>query len=114
MRDLVDMKCVPCRGGVPKLTEIETRELHTLVSNWDIVDRDGILRLEREFPFQDFTGAFDFTNKVGKLALNVDHDPAIVTGYNQTTVTWWTHSARGLHRNDFIMAARTDQLYNQG
>ena len=114
MRDLAEMNCVPCRGEVPKLSEIEVRELHPLVSDWNTIDRDGIQRLERVFPFQNFKQALDFTNKVGGIAELEDHHPSILTEYKQTTICWWTHSIGGLHRNDFIMAARTDRLFNQG
>jgi len=111
MRDLADMKCVPCRGEVPGLSEIEIRELHPLVSHWKIVDREGIPILERVFPFKNFSQSLAFTNKVGEIAEAEGHHPAILTEYKQTTVSWWTHSIKGLHRNDFIMAARTDRLF---
>jgi len=110
MRSLADMQCVPCRGGVPSLSEIEVRELHPLVPDWDVTDVDGIQRLKRVFKFKNFTQALDFTNKVGKISEAEKHHPAIMTEWGKVTITWWTHAIKGLHRNDFIMAARVDQI----
>ena len=111
MRDLAQMACVPCRGGVPALSEIEIRELHPLISGWDVIDQDGIPVLEGVFSFKNFSHALKFTNKVGEIAEAEDHHPTLITEWGKVTVRWWTHSIKGLHRNDFIMAARTDGLY---
>ena len=72
--------------------------------------REGINRLERNFEFPDFVQAMAFTNQVGVLAEEEDHHPAILTEWGRVTVTWWTHKIRGLHRNDFVAAAKTDTL----
>jgi 4a-hydroxytetrahydrobiopterin dehydratase len=74
------------------------------------VERDGIQRLEQAFNFPDFADALVFTNAVGALAEQESHHPALLTEWGSVTVTWWTHKIRGLHQNDFIMAAKTDQL----
>jgi 4a-hydroxytetrahydrobiopterin dehydratase len=74
------------------------------------VERDGIQRLERAFNFPDFADALVFTNAVGDLAEQEGHHPALLTEWGSVAVTWWTHKIRGLHQNDFIMAAKTDQL----
>ena len=105
------MSCVPCRGGVPRLSEIEIRELHPLVAGWEVIEREGFQRLERVFSFNNFSQALEFTNMVGEIAEAEDHHPAILTKWGKVTITWWTHSIKGLHRNDFIMAARTNELY---
>jgi 4a-hydroxytetrahydrobiopterin dehydratase len=76
------------------------------------VEREGIKRLERTFKFKNFVQALAFTNKVGELAEAEGHHPAILTEWGKVTVTWWTHKIRGLHRNDFVMAAKTDRLYS--
>ena len=110
MKSLAEMECVPCRGGVPPLSDIEVRELLNLVSGWEVVIQEGIPQIEKVFSFKNFTQALKFTNQVGEIAEEVDHHPAILTEYGKVTVTWWTHAVKGLHRNDFIMAARTDQL----
>ncbi len=105
------MKCEACRGDVPPLSDEEIAALAPHVPEWRIVEREGIKRLERTFRFADFAHALAFTNKVGALAEAEDHHPAIVTEWGRVTVTWWTHKIRGLHLNDFIMAAKTDRLY---
>jgi len=86
-------------------------ELHPQVPDWQIVERDQIKRLERAFKFKNFVEALQFTNRVGKLAEEEGHHPALLTEWGRVTVTWWTHKIKGLHRNDFIMAAKTDGLY---
>ncbi|GBC78666.1 Putative pterin-4-alpha-carbinolamine dehydratase [bacterium HR08] len=111
MKPLAEMKCEACRGDVPPLSDAEIAALAPQVPEWAIVERDGIKRLERTFRFRDFAQALAFTNKVGELAEAEDHHPAILTEWGRVTVTWWTHKIRGLHRNDFIMAAKTDRLY---
>ena len=110
MRSLAEMQCTPCRGGVPTLSEIEVRELLPLVSGWDVTEADGIQRLARVFEFKNFAQALEFTIKVAEIAEAAGHHPAILTEWGKVTVTWWTHAIRGLHRNDFIMASRVDQL----
>jgi len=111
MATLTEMKCLPCRGGEPTLTDAEIAELHPQVREWEAVEREGTKRLERIFKFRNFAEALTFTDKVGQLAEAEGHHPAILTEWGRVTVTWWTHKIRGLHRNDFIMAAKTDQMY---
>lgn len=110
MSELTSERCVPCRGGVPTLTRAEIAKLKPQVPGWDVVERDGILRLERVFHFPTFAEALAFTNRVGALAEEEGHHPALLTEWGRVTVAWWTHKIRGLHRNDFIMAAKTDRL----
>jgi len=111
MDNLSSLKCVACRGGEPTLTDAEIAELHPQVSEWQVKEIDGINRLERVFKFKNFVQALDFTNKVGATAEEEDHHPLIITEYGRVTVNWWTHVVKGLHKNDFIMAAKTDQLF---
>lgn len=111
MKQLVQMKCVACRRGAPTVTEEEIASFKPQVPRWEIVDRDGIKRLERTFRFDDFSDALRFTNSVGDMGEEEDHHPALLTEWGKVTVTWWTHKIRGLHRNDFVMAAKTDHLY---
>lgn len=96
--------------GEPTVTDNEILELHPQIPDWAIVERDGIRRLERSFKFKNFEEALSFTNKIGKIAEEEGHHPAILTEWGRVTVTWWTHKIKGLHRNDFIMAAKTDRL----
>jgi len=93
------------------MTDAEIEKFHLQVPNWQTIQRDGIKRLERQFKFKDFAKALAFTNKVGQLAEAEDHHPSLLTEWGRVTVTWWTHKIKGLHQNDFIMAAKTDQLY---
>jgi len=95
------------------VTDAEVAELLPQVPDWELVEVDGIRRLTRIFPADDFAQALEFTNAVGELAEAEGHHPALLTEWGRTTVTWWTHKIRGLHRNDFIMAAKTDELYGQ-
>jgi 4a-hydroxytetrahydrobiopterin dehydratase len=110
MTTLTDMKCVACRGGEPTVTPAEMQQLRPQVPEWNVLEVDGILRLERVFRFPDFVAAVAFTNKVADISEQQDHHPRIVTEWGRVTVSWWTHKIRGLHRNDFIMAAKTDGL----
>ena len=113
METLTQMKCVACRKDAPTVTDAEITELHPQVSDWEIVELDGIKRLRRVFSLGDFAQALEFTTKVGELAEEEGHHPALLTEWGKTTVTWWTHKIKGLHRNDFIMAAKTDELMNR-
>ena len=111
MNQLSQMKCVACRGDEPTVTDAEIAQYHPHVPEWQIVERDGIKRLERVFRFRDFAQALAFTNRVGQIAEEEGHHPALLTEWGRVTVAWWTHKIKGLHRNDFIMAAKTDRLY---
>ena len=110
MRTLSAERCVACRRDSPQVTAAEIPELRREIPDWHLVERDGIARLERVFDFPSFADALAFTNRVGALAEKEGHHPALLTEWGRVTVTWWTHKIRGLHRNDFIMAAKTDAL----
>jgi 4a-hydroxytetrahydrobiopterin dehydratase len=110
MESLTTMKCTACREGEPTVTDAEMADLLPQVPQWKVVERTGIKRLERIFKFKDFVQALAFTNRVGAAAEEEGHHPALLTEWGKVTVTWWTHKIRGLHRNDFIMAAKTDRL----
>ncbi len=110
MSELSEMKCTACRGGEPTLTDDQIAELLPQVPDWQVVEREGVKRLERVFEFDNFAQALAFTNKVGDQAEEEGHHPALLTEWGKVTVSWWTHKIGGLHQNDFIMAARTDEL----
>ena len=110
MSTLQESTCTACRADAPRVTNGEIAELKPQIPDWQIVERDGISRLERVFRLRNFAQALDFTNKVGALAEAEGHHPALLTQWGSVTVTWWTHKIRGLHRNDFVMAAKTDRL----
>ena len=114
MEKLVQMKCIACRGDEPPLTDDEIAALLPQTPEWKVVEREGVKRLERRFRFRDFAQALAFTAQLGALAEEEGHHPAILTEWGRVTVTWWTHKIQGLHRNDFIAAAKTDELYTAG
>jgi 4a-hydroxytetrahydrobiopterin dehydratase len=103
-------KCVACRREAPPVSEAELPGLLAEVPDWSVVVRDGVPRLERVFAFPSFAAALAFTNRVGAIAEEEAHHPAITTEWGRVTVVWWTHKIKNLHRNDFIMAAKTDAL----
>jgi len=103
-------KCEVCRVGAPLATESEIAAMKSQLPRWNIAERDGIRRLERAFTFADFAQAMNFTIRVGEMAEQEGHHPALLTEWGRVTVSWWTHKIGGLHRNDFIMAAKTDEL----
>jgi 4a-hydroxytetrahydrobiopterin dehydratase len=101
--------CVPCRGGIPPLTTAEAGAFLTQVPEWTLAD-DG-RRIERSFSFRDFKEALDFVVKVGNLSESEGHHPDISFGWGRVTISWQTKKIKGLHENDFIMAAKTNLLY---
>ena len=110
MSELAQMKCVACRGGEPTLTEEEITALQPDVPEWRVIEVDEVKRLERTFKFKNFIEAVAFTNKIAITAEKEDHHPLIVTEWGRVKIQWWTHKIKGLHKNDFIMAAKTDNL----
>jgi 4a-hydroxytetrahydrobiopterin dehydratase len=102
--------CVACRKDSPHVTEAEIAELKPFIPEWELNEIDGVPRLERTFRFGTYRDALAFTQRVGELADAQGHHPVIVTEARRVRVSWWTHAIRGLHRNDFIMAAKTDML----
>ena len=110
MTSLAAERCVACRRDSPTVSDAEIAELKPLVPEWELLEVDGVRRLRRVFAFDDFSQALSFTNRVGALAEEEGHHPALLTEWGRVTVEWWTHKIRGLHRNDFIMAAKTDEL----
>ena len=111
MAELAKMKCEACRGDEPPATQEEIDQMLGELPEWEVVEVEGEKRLTRTFTFKDFVQALAFTNQVGEAAEEQDHHPKLVTEWGKVDVTWWTHKIGGLHQNDFIMAAKTDQLY---
>ena len=111
MNQLSEQNLQPLNDATEKLSQVELIKLQEQLPDWQLISYEGIDKLQRIFTFDNFSDALDFTQRVGKMADYVDHHPAILTEWGSTTVTWWTHSLRGLQHNDFIMAARTDSLY---
>lgn len=111
MSHLTNLKCTACRKVEPTLTDAEIAAVRAQIPDWEVIELDGIKRLRRVFTFRDFAQALGLTDTVGRLAQEEGHHPALLTEWGRTTVTWWTHKIGGLHRNDLIMAAKTDELY---
>ena len=110
MSQLTNKTCVACRVGAPLATEDEINGFKQQLPNWSIVDEDAVKRLKRVFTFNNFVDAVAFTTTVDNHALFRNDHSSIVTEWGKVTVCWWTHKINGLHVNDFIMAAKTDQL----
>lgn len=110
MSTLAAGSCVACHGGAEPIRSSQFPLWLAQVPGWHLIEREGIPRLERVYTFRDFAAALQFTNRVGALAEEQGHHPALLTEWGRVTVSWWTHAIGGLHRNDFIMAAKTDEL----
>ena len=108
--ELKNAACEACGAGAIPVSEQQVEEWMSQLPAWDIVIDQGVKKLRREFLFPDFVAALAFTNRVGDLAEQFDHHPALLTEWGKVTVSWWTHSLGGLHRNDFILAAKTDLI----
>ena len=104
-------RCTACRRDSPSVSIDEIAELHPQAPHWELIDAESIPKLDRVFRFRDFAQALDFTNRVGELAETECHHPRLTTEWGRVRVTWWTHKIRNLHRNDFVMAAKTDEIF---
>lgn len=110
MEEFYRNPCIPCHSGESVMTKEEIKTQRTHIPDWELIDSQGVTRLQRVFLFKNFKQALAFTNKIGEIAEQEGHHPAILTEWGKVTVTWWTHTVQGLHLNDFILAARTDKL----
>ena len=110
MVSLVDKTCEACRAGAPLATRQEIAEYMSQLAGWQILDVAGVNHLQKVYSFKTFAQALKFTTQVGAIAEEENHHPAILTEWGKVTVTWWTHKIAGLHANDFILAAKTDDL----
>ena len=111
MPDLSAESCQACRPGAPAVGDAEARTLLSQLPEWRVVEHEGVRQLQRVFSFPDFAAALVFTNRVGAVAEAHGHHPALLTEWGRVTVRWWTHAIHGLHRNDFVMAAKTDRVH---
>ncbi len=100
--------CTPCQGGTPPMGREDAEQHRQQVPEWRIAEEP--MRLERSFKFKNFRKALDFVNRVGELAEEEGHHPEIHFGWGHVEVEVWTHKISGLHENDFILAAKIDQL----
>ncbi|MGC1306875.1 MAG: 4a-hydroxytetrahydrobiopterin dehydratase [Phormidesmis sp.] len=102
--------CIPCSGSMPPATPEEIAQLHAQVPEWSLIRVEDVPQLQRQYRFKNFQRALDFTNAVGAIAQTANHHPTLLTEWGKVTVTWWTHAINGLHQNDFVMAAKTDEI----
>ena len=111
MVELRRERCMACRRDSPRVTDQDIAELHPAVPDWEITREDGVMHLERSFKFDDFAQAVAFADGVARVAEGEDHHPRLTVEWGRVGVEWWTHKIKGLHRNDFIMAAKTDEIF---
>lgn len=110
---LIKLRCEACRADAPKVSDDELAVLIKEIPSWAPIIRDDIMMLERTYSFRNYAEAIGFTNQVADMAEQEDHHPAILLEWGKVTVTWWSHKIKGLHKNDFICAAKTDALFMQ-
>jgi 4a-hydroxytetrahydrobiopterin dehydratase len=107
--ELASKHCAPCEGGIPALSAAQLRDHLGAVPSWRLTD-DG-KRIRREWRVKDFVSALDFFARVGNVAEAEDHHPDLhLVGYRNVAIEIWTHAVGGLTENDFILAAKIDQL----
>ena len=111
MAGLNNEKCEACRRDSPSVTDEEVAQLQPEIPDWELTHENGIPKLDRVFKFKDFQMALAFTSELGALAEDQGHHPRLITEWGRVQVTWWTHKIRNLHRNDFVMAAKSDQVF---
>jgi 4a-hydroxytetrahydrobiopterin dehydratase len=107
MESLESKTCVPCRGGIPPLKGADLSELAGKVKGWEVVKEHHV---SKTYTFSDFREALKFVNRVGELAEEQGHHPDICLSWGKVAVSIWTHKVDGLTENDFILAAKIDQL----
>lgn len=113
MRDLTQEKCESCESDISPMNNSEIEEHLKEVPNWKVVKVDSIPHLKRTFEFKNFAKALEFTNLIGELAEQQGHHPLIELTWGRVTIDWWTHNIEGLHMNDFIMAAKSSQAFDE-
>lgn len=106
--ELATRTCIPCQGGVPSLSESEAQEYLAQTPEWNLIDQ--ATKIERTFSFKDFVAAMAFAQRVGQISEAEGHHPDITFGWGYCRVLFYTHKIKGLHENDFIMAAKVDAL----
>lgn len=106
--NLVEKSCVPCRGGIAPLEQAAAQQLLSSTPGWELLD--GANKLSRNFELADFVASLSLVNKIGELAENEGHHPDITFGWGYCNVLLYTHKIKGLHQNDFIMAAKINEL----
>ena len=109
MSDLALSSCEACRIDASIVSDDEASLLIKEIEGWDLIN-DGIKKLKKEFSFSNYSDSVDFSNKVADMADKEDHHPQIILEWGKVTVFWWSHKIKGLHKNDFICAAKTNKI----
>ena len=113
MNDLIDKKCVPCEAGVLPFDIGEIHKYQKKVDGWDVKKNENTKYfLEKKFIFKNFINSQEFINKVGKISEEEGHHPDIFFGWGYANISIITHAIDGLSENDFILAAKIDQIFN--
>ncbi len=113
MGNLTLQKCVACRRDSPPATLEDVALLMPQIPEWEMVQENQIPKLTRHYKLKNFQEALTLTRMIGEIAEQEGHHPRLVTEWGSLVVTWWTHKIRNLHKNDFIMAAKTDAAWEQ-
>ncbi len=108
-KELASFTCIPCRGGTPPLEEEKIKFMLDVVLGWKRSE-SNIDKIEKLFKFKNFTESMQFVNRVAEIAEDQDHHPDIFIHWNEVTITLWTHAIKGLFDNDFILAAKIDEI----
>ena len=109
MNDLSSQSCEACQIDAPKVPQDQIQILLSEINGWVLI-KEPINKIQKLFSFKSYKDSVDFSNKVASLADDEDHHPQIVLEWGKVTVIWWSHKIEGLHKNDFICAAKTDKL----
>ena len=110
MSDLASQKCTPAKADAPHVTHDEVTAYLEQIPGWQVTKEEDLNKLRKTYFFKAYKDAVGFVDRVAAVADEQDHHPVIVLEWGRVTVTWWTHVLRGLHVNDFIMAAKTEAL----
>ena len=109
MNDLSSQSCEACQIDAPKVPQDQIQILLSEINDWVLIEKP-INKIQKVFRFKSYKDSVDFSNKVASLADDEDHHPQIILEWGKVTVIWWSHKIEGLHKNDFICAAKTDKL----
>ena len=109
MNDLSSQSCEACQIDAPKVPQDQIQILLSEINGWFLIE-EPINKIQKIFSFKSYKDSVDFSNKVACLADDEDHHPQIILEWGKVTVIWWSHKIEGLHKNDFICAAKTDKL----
>lgn len=110
---LAEQPCTACDSRAKPLSDVAIAQFLAECPGWVLNASDGIKKITKVYDTGDFSSAIALANAIATIADKANHHPSIIVEWGQLTVSWWTHSVQGLHKNDFIMAAKTDLQLNQ-